>query len=108
MRVEATIVQQVSDYINFNMKEWVDATIGEQIRNSAREVGLGDHVVDSIRTIKYADEVKIVCDYKVDNFPVGVVLNNGHKEVNAKMVDGKLKLLHFFLKDGTEIFTKHS
>jgi hypothetical protein len=59
---------------------WTDQTIGEIARSLAHAVGLGDHVVKTIHTVRlgYLD-AKVVFDYNPDGKPVALWLETGFK-----------------------------
>lgn len=70
----------VADRIDAKIVGWTDQTIGEIARGLAHAVGLGDHVVETIHTVKrgYLDAT-VVFDYSPDGKPVALWLETGFK-----------------------------
>jgi len=71
---------QLSAFIDENIVEWLDTTVGEDSRHLAMAYGLPFHVVREIKT-KHTGymEAQVVNDYQKDGVPIGVFLNNGTK-----------------------------
>lgn len=68
----------VADTIDFMIVGWTDQTIGEIARTLAHAVGLGDHVVETIHTIRTGYlEAKVIFDYNPDGKPVALWLETG-------------------------------
>lgn len=105
------IIRQVSSFADYNLLDWTEATVAEQCRNSAREVGLPDYIVDNIRAVQDNKDVKVIIDYKTpDGLPLGMILNSGRKGFHAEAKgkdNGGADFLHWIDKDtGEDVFAK--
>jgi len=71
---------EIATTIDHSIVGWTDQTIGELARGIAHSVGLGDHVVRTIHTIRTGYlSANVVFDYNPDGKPVALWLETGFK-----------------------------